>query len=93
LAKMLERGERPKTIPTKSDTKSRAARQKRTAHAGMKRAAGRRAPPAPIVVTDKNVEELKKVFDALPKDDPEYDRLGDALHEYMIGYKGRLPIP
>jgi hypothetical protein len=37
------------------------------------------------VVTDENVEELKEKFDTLPENDPEYDRLGDALHRYMIG--------
>jgi hypothetical protein len=39
----------------------------------------------PIVVTDDNVEELKKKFDTLPKNHPQYDRLGEALHRYMIG--------
>lgn len=40
---------------------------------------------AAIVVTDDNVEELKRKFDTLQENDPEYDRLGDALHRYMIG--------
>lgn len=50
-----------------------------------KRARGKASIHARIVVTDENVEKLKKKFDTLPKDDPEYDRLGDALHRYMIG--------
>jgi hypothetical protein len=50
-----------------------------------RQAAGEKTAPAPIVVTDENVEELKKRFDALPQGDPEHDRLGDALHRHMIG--------
>ncbi|MGA9207354.1 MAG: hypothetical protein WB347_06110 [Terriglobales bacterium] len=50
-----------------------------------KRASGKAPIHARIVVTDENVEQLKKKFDTLPKDDPEFDRLGDALHRYMIG--------
>jgi hypothetical protein len=38
-----------------------------------KRAAGERAAPAPIVVTDENVDELCERLRRLPKDSVEYD--------------------
>jgi hypothetical protein len=52
------------------------SKQKHTAPAARttKRAVWRMTTPTPIVVTDENVQELKKRFDALSKDDPDYDR-------------------
>ena len=62
------------------DTKTKEAKRSRTAPtpARMKRAAGHRTAPVPIIVTEKNVDELWEKLVKLPKDSPEYDRLADA---------------
>jgi len=54
----------------------------------MKRAApeqGTGRAPEPILVTKENVKELFGKFKTLPSNDPLYNPLGDALHEYMLG--------
>jgi hypothetical protein len=69
--------------------KVKQAKQKRmssmTPKSATPKSALRRSTATRIVVTDDNVEKLKERFDSLSKNDPEYDRLGDALHRYMIG--------
>ncbi len=69
-----------------SDTKTKEARQRHIAPAATKtqRAAGEETAPA-LVVTDENVDELCERLWKLPEDSPEYDRLADALHRYVIG--------
>jgi len=67
--------------------KAKQARPKQPAPAAataQKRPTGKPSFHAPVVVTDENVEDLKRKFDSLSKDDPEYERLGDALQRYMI---------
>jgi hypothetical protein len=71
----------------KSNTKMKQAKQRRArpAPARTKRVAGERTAPAPIVVTDGNLDELCERLKRLPEGSPEYDRLNDALHRYMLG--------
>ena len=67
--------------------KAKPARHKQPLPAGArarKRTARKPSFHAPIIVTEQNVEDLKRKFDSLSEDDPEYERLGDALHRYMI---------
>lgn len=48
-------------------------------------APGTKMAPEPFVVTDENVEQLEDRFAAMSQNNPDFKRLGDALHRYMIG--------
>ena len=48
-------------------------------------APGTKMAPEPFVVTDENVEQFEERFKAMSQNNPDFKRLGDALHRYMIG--------
>jgi hypothetical protein len=86
LKSIKEAAERPFKSHSASATLEDLAVAKQKRIAPKRVTSGTPAPAArTLVVTDENVEELKEKFDTLPENDPEYDRLGDALHRYMIG--------